>query len=80
MKNMEYIMDGHEGVKPQGGPGFQPMTGEHGETIYLRKMPHYPDIVGKLDVKEHQLVMEYAGCRVTYDHRKIREEKEETRG
>lgn len=73
-ENMEYILAGHEGVKPCGGPAFRQMYGENGETVYLRRMPHYPDIVGKHDIREHQLVMEYAGCRVTYDSRKVREE------
>jgi hypothetical protein len=73
-ENMEYIMEGHEGVKPHGGPGLRPLFGENGQPIYPRKMPHYPDIVGKHDVNEYQLEMVYAGCKVTYDYRKIKEE------
>jgi glyoxylase-like metal-dependent hydrolase (beta-lactamase superfamily II) len=73
-ENMEYIMAGHEGEKPQGGPNFKPMFGDNGQPVYPRKMPHYPDIVGKHDINEYQLEMKYAGCKVTYDYRKIKEE------
>lgn len=71
--NMEYILAGNQGVKPQGGPAFKPMCTEDGNPVYPRRMPHYPDIVGKHDINEYQLCMEYAGCNVTYDYRKIRE-------
>lgn len=72
IENMEYILAGHEGMKPQGGPDFQPMFGENGKPIYPRRMPHYPDIAGKNVIEEGQLVMEYAGCSVTYNSSRIR--------
>lgn len=78
VENMEYIMAGHEGKKPEGGPAFAPMYTEEGKPIYPRRMPHYPDIVGKHDLKEGQLVMEYAGCKVTYFQDKVREKAEKT--
>jgi glyoxylase-like metal-dependent hydrolase (beta-lactamase superfamily II) len=71
--NMEYILEGHEGVKPQSGPSLEPLFGENGKPIYPRRMPHYPDIVGKHDIQPDQLVMEYAGCSVTYHKDRIRE-------
>ncbi|MDO5422874.1 MAG: MBL fold metallo-hydrolase [Eubacteriales bacterium] len=73
MENMEYILAGNVGKKPQGGPALRQMYGENGELVYLRSMPHYPDIVGKHDVKPYQLTMEYAGCKVTYDSRNVYE-------
>ena len=73
-KNMEYILAGHAGVKPQPGPELKQMFGENGQPIYPRRMPHYPYIVGKHDIRPYQLEMNYAGCKVIYDSRKIKDE------
>jgi glyoxylase-like metal-dependent hydrolase (beta-lactamase superfamily II) len=71
IENMEYILAGNEGVKAQNGPAFPELFDEQGNPIYPRRLPHYPDIVGKHDVQEDQYVMEYAGCKVTYHRDKI---------
>lgn len=66
IENMEHILAGNKGVKATDGPAFEALYDEEGNPIYPRRLPHYPDIVGKHDVQEDQLVMDYAGCKVTY--------------
>lgn len=75
LANMEYILAGYEGAKPQGGPVFEERFTPEGNPIYRRQLPHYPDVVGKHEVNEYQRVMEHAGCRVVYDSRRIWEKR-----
>jgi glyoxylase-like metal-dependent hydrolase (beta-lactamase superfamily II) len=77
IENMEHILAGNEGVKAEAGPVFEALSDENGNPIYPRSGPHYPDIAGKLDAEDDQLVMEYAGCTVTYHSGMVFEDGQE---
>lgn len=77
IENMEYILAGGEGAGLEKAPVFEQRFTEDGAPIYRRRMPHYPDVVGKHDVNEYQRAVEYAGCSVIYDCRKVKEEAED---
>ncbi len=71
LANMNYILAGHEGKRLE--EKEKEKTEVYDERIiYTRRAPHFPDIP-KHDPKEqtYKRIMEYAGCRVLYDVRKV---------
>ena len=74
LENMEYIMAGHEGEKmPLEGKQLE-KTAESAPVVYQRWMPHPPDRHHD-DPAEviYKRMMDYAGIKVIYDCRKIKE-------
>lgn len=75
LENARYILSGHEGVhqEPMPFPDFTAFSAD-GRPIWKRRIPHPgdgPKEWGK--DQEYKLTMDYAGCRITYDIRRIRE-------
>ncbi len=71
--NLTYIMEGHEGEPLEKREMKNDLpAGPGGETVYLRRMPHFPDMPRE-DPEEriYKRVMDYAGCKIIYDIRKI---------
>ena len=73
-ENMKYILDGHEGA-PLEEAGGQPEVTAGEPVVYARRMPHAPDR-HKDNPQDIPFMreMEYAGIKVIYDVRKVREE------
>lgn len=74
LENAEYILSGNEGAPTEAGafPNFERIL-EDGRRVWKRKLPHPGD--GPKDFgRDHEFkrVMDFAGCRIIYDIRKIR--------
>lgn len=79
LENAQYILVGHEGVcpEPQPFPNFSSVAPD-GRVIWKRRTPHPGD--GPKDWQagqEFKRVMEYAGCKIIYDIRKVFKQAEE---
>ena len=74
LANARYILAGHEGQPAvPGEPPAPSAPGPRGETVYDRLRPRLCDIPhGDGRDQPYRRVMEYAGCRITYEIRKIR--------
>ncbi len=72
LENLRYILAGNEG-KPYLKPAFPEFKERPGQIIFKRRMPRPCDMPKEQDeeTKKHLRVMEYVGCRVIYDIRKI---------
>lgn len=76
LENMNYILAGHQGEPYAESPRPQTPVAD-GPTIYKRRFPR-PSDIPKHDEEENQYkrIMDYAGCKVIYDIRKIHEMKD----
>lgn len=74
LENLLYILAGNEG-KPYEKPAFPKFLERTDQIIYKRRMPRPSDVPKEQDkeVQKYLRIMEYAGCRVIYDIRKIHE-------
>ena len=71
-ENMDYILAGHEGKPVEPMPERGPEPSEDGPVIYDRRLPHQPDRHQEDPADQpFKRVMEYAGCRVIYDVRRV---------
>lgn len=73
LENARYILAGHEGVysEPRPFPGFSSVTPD-GRVVWKRRMPHPGDGPKDWQIgQEFKRVMEYAGCKIIYDVRKV---------
>ena len=72
VENMDYILAGHEGKPVEPMPERGPEPSEDGPVIYDRRLPHQPDRHQEDPADQpFKRVMEYAGCRVIYDVRRV---------
>ena len=74
-ENMDYILEGHEGKRMEPAPEGEPRSLKDGPVIYSRRLPHEPDRHREDPADQpYKRVMEYAGCRVIYDIRRVWED------
>ena len=72
---MDYILEGHEGKRMEPAPEGEPRSLKDGPVIYSRRLPHEPDRHREDPADQpYKRVMEYAGCRVIYDIRRVWED------
>ncbi len=75
-ENAKHILEGNEGVpvEPSPFPNFSRMSGD-GRVIWKRFLPHPGDGPKNWgEDQEFKRVMDYAGCRIIYDIRRVHEE------
>lgn len=74
-KNMDYILEGHEGRRMEEPAESKKQMANKAVSepvIYDRRLPHYPDRhQEKPEDRPFKRVMDYGGCSVIYDVRKI---------
>jgi len=73
LENARYILSGHEGIlsEPMPFPNFSRLTPD-GRTVWKRRLPHPGDGPKNWgEGMEFKRLMEYSGCRIIYDVRKI---------
>jgi len=74
LENARHILAGNEGIRfePTPFPNVSSMSPE-GKTIWKRRVPHPGDGPQKWNAdQEFKRMMEYAGCKIIYDIRRIR--------
>lgn len=77
LENARHILAGNEGVPAEAHPfpNFSSQTPD-GQTVWKRKLPHPGDGPKNWgEGQEFKRVMDFAGCKITYDTRKILEAK-----
>jgi glyoxylase-like metal-dependent hydrolase (beta-lactamase superfamily II) len=77
LQNAQYILAGHEGepAHPRAARPAAPPADPSAPVIYNRRIPHPPDIGGgrgASQANENLRQMNYAGCSITYDIRRIK--------
>ena len=74
LENAKYILAGNKGVAYD-KPPFPKFTEIEGQIIYKRRLPHPCDLPQgeDLEAKPHMRLMDYAGCKIIYDARKVKE-------
>ncbi len=75
LENVRHILEGNEGVREKlpEFPNFSDVS-EDGRVIWKRRLPHPGDGPSNFgEGQEYKRTMEYAGCRVTYDIRRVRD-------
>jgi glyoxylase-like metal-dependent hydrolase (beta-lactamase superfamily II) len=82
LENAQYILAGHEGepAKPRARPAAPPAD-PSGQVVYNRRVPHPPDMGGgAAQSNENLRAMTYAGCTITYDLRRIKDQTTKNSG